>query len=120
MSDRQRLSQEDRALIAWCRSVRDWPLAAFAWGNVRGTLYSIALYVVWIAVAVSCGWLMFLPFDAAMVRSVVVWGLVVPGVFWLGLGWIMTRFFQMAALIDKLGRDAEADELRSLAANDRR
>jgi hypothetical protein len=120
MSDTQKLSPEDRALIAWCRTARDWPLAAFAWGNVRGTLYAIALYCVWIVVSLWSGWLMVVPFDVAMARSLVIWYLVVPGIVWLGLSWLATRFLQMAALVDKLCRDAEAEELLRLAADDRR
>jgi hypothetical protein len=50
----------------------------------------------------------------------VVWYLVVPGIVWLGLGWLATRFLRMAVLIDKLGKEAETEELLRLAANDRR
>jgi hypothetical protein len=49
------LSEEERSLILWCRWVRDWPVPSFAWGEVRGMLYSAAITAAFVAGLVWVG-----------------------------------------------------------------
>ena len=44
MTELSELSKEERNLIAWCRSVRDWPIPALAWHNLRANLYAAVIY----------------------------------------------------------------------------
>jgi hypothetical protein len=105
MSELPTLSKEERALIYWCRWIRDWPLAALAWGNFRGEVYGAVLALAVVAIGVMYGielqpnWVYWLG-----------WGLC----FWAAMGWLATRFQRMAILIDKLGLFAEMAEARRL------
>src|SRR2546423_173495 len=101
MLNSSKLSEEERALIGWCRSIRDWPLPSLAWGNLRGVLYVAAIVVFVIVIAVSVG---IIPMSSDQAFSLVGQWVVLPGCLWLALGWLTTRFQRMAALIDKLDR----------------
>ena len=116
MTDLSELSKEERDLIAWCRSVRDWPIPALAAGNFRATLYAAVIYGILLATAAAVGWLHF---SSNEVVKLLVWWVMVPGLCWLFLRWLTRRFQRMAALIDKLGRWAETEQARRLAGVDR-
>jgi hypothetical protein len=112
MTDLSELSKEERALIAWCRSVRDWPIPALAWHNFRANLYAAVIYGFLLVTAAAVGWLHF---SRNEVVGVVVWWVIVPGLCGFFIWWLTSRFQRMAALIDKLGRWVETEEARRLA-----
>jgi hypothetical protein len=116
MTELSELSKEERDLIAWCRSVRDWPIPALAWGNFRATLYVAVIYGTLLVTAAAVGWLHF---SRNEVVGAVVWWVMVPGLCGFFVWRLASRFQRMAALIDKLGRWAETEEARRLAGVDR-
>ena len=116
MTELSELSKQERDLIAWCRSVQDWPIPDIAWHNFRANLYAAVAFGMLLVTAAAVGWLHF---SRNEVVETVVWWVMVPGLCGFLVWWLARRFQRMAALIDKLGRWAETEEARRLAGVDR-